>query len=653
MQTPALTLNHSISRRLKNFLLAPSPDNALLGVYEAISNSIHAAEETNNSAKVTINVQVIRDEDGDLSGFRIVDDAVGLTEQNFESFRNVDSDFKIRRGGKGVGRFTWLKTFEKVHVESWYFEDRQCYRREFTFVLDDANPFYNYSLSSIDATEPRTIVELLEMRKSYSDVAPKRGETLLKSITRHFVRDLISASAPKIIVEDGSITELNTFFNNNIIRTDNDDFQITIGENLVPFTVRHFLASGALKDHETNENTLYFLAHGRVVDRRGIGGLIGLKTLAHGQTYLGLVESQYFDEGVSQERTMFALNVDLIDQVTRAAATKAVVFLSNETAPIRIRQTEMLRHIRREFPRYIGTIRDAATFAQDKLPLSARDQETIFRAVSLEWYRNKRRLDREIRVGLRQANTPDQIRLAVEKLVSAVDAETKAALADYIAERKVIIDLLHDLLAKIRGGSYQLEGQLHDIICARGQSSDSINYDSHNLWLLDERLPYYTYFNSDKAISQQTESGEGTKRPDITFYDIALSFQQPREAVPIIIVEFKRPGRDDYTTSENPIDQCLDYVNRIKSGNGAIDSEGRIVSWIRDDSLFYCYVIADIMPSLRDIVTKHDLTRTPDGRGYWKYHDRLKTMIELVPFDRLVDSNRARHEAFFEKLGIN
>ena len=91
----------------------------------------------------------------------------------------------------------------------------------------------------------------------------------------------------------------------------------------------------------------------------------------------------------------------------------------------------------------------------------------------------------------------------------------------------------------------------------------------------------------------------------------------------------------------------------MKGGDAAVDSQGRHVSWIREDSLFYCYVIADITSSLKRMLLKHDLATTPDGRGYWKYHDGLKAMIEVIPFDKIVDSNKARHEAFFEKLGIN
>lgn len=646
-------LRHSVVRRLKNFPLAPSPDNALIGVYEAISNSIHSAFDSGKPQEKEIVVDVIRNGAGAIEGFRIADNGIGLNDANFDSFRDLDSDYKLKRGGKGVGRLTWLKTFERVRVTSRFSQDGEWLERSFSFVADDATPFPDYSLGPSDKKLSETIVDLEELKPEYAEVAPKKSDTVLKAIARHFVKDLIAANSPKIIIRDGSNTELNSFFKNNIVRSDEDTFEVEIQGKKQKFSIKHFLASNYLKDQETNENTVYFLAHGRVVDRRGIGGLIGLKRLANGQTYLGLIESKFFDAGVTQERTMFTLNVEVIDVVTRAAAESAAKFLHDETAPIRTRQVQMLKILRREYPRFIGTIRDEAKFVEDKLTLGATNQESVFRAVSLEWYRNKRRVDREIRVGLKNASSPAEIAAAVSKIMSAVDVETKAALADYMAERKVIIDLFDDLLSKIKSGEHHYEEELHNVVCPTGHNADQLAYANHNLWLLDERLPYYTFFNSDLSIAAQTEKGKGGKEPDLTFFDISLAFEQNKEPVPIIIVEFKRPGRDDYSGAKNPIDQCLDYVERIKDGNAAVDSKGKHVSWIDPESLFYCYVVADIKPTLRKIITKHDLTKTPDGRGYWKYHEGLKCMIEVIPYDKIVESNRTRHEAFFEKLGIN
>ena len=215
--------------------------------------------------KIAIYVTVVRDVLGEPDGFVIVDNGVGLDAANFESFRHVDSDFKIKRGGKGVGRLMWLRLFGSVAVTSVYTEGGKWYRRKFDFVLDDDQPFSKYSVNEISPEVAETIMELRGLKPEYKAVAPKKSETIVKSIARHFVKDLISPAAPKIVINDNGSTVLNDFFKENIVCSSDDNFEIEIEGKAVSFHLKHFLASRDLKDQDTNENTLYFLAHGRVV----------------------------------------------------------------------------------------------------------------------------------------------------------------------------------------------------------------------------------------------------------------------------------------------------------------------------------------------------------------------------------------------------
>jgi hypothetical protein len=69
--------------------------------------------------------------------FAITDNGIGLNDENFDSFNTAFSDHKLSRGGKGLGRFTWLKAFDKVEIDSTFEkqgEDPQ--RRRFTFDED-------------------------------------------------------------------------------------------------------------------------------------------------------------------------------------------------------------------------------------------------------------------------------------------------------------------------------------------------------------------------------------------------------------------------------------------------------------------------------------------------------------------------------------
>lgn len=94
----------------------------LLPLYEAVSNSFHAIEDSKRG-NAYINIEISRREAeksldfpeqkfaAPISGFRVEDNGVGFTTANFESFCLADTLYKKKRGGKGIGRLYWLKAF--------------------------------------------------------------------------------------------------------------------------------------------------------------------------------------------------------------------------------------------------------------------------------------------------------------------------------------------------------------------------------------------------------------------------------------------------------------------------------------------------------------------------------------------------------------
>ena len=117
-------------------------NEALLPLFEAISNSIHAIEERGNLPEGIITVRVIRvkqqplpgmdmhEERKKIVGFEIEDNGVGFDEKNYESFRTAETTYKLDKGGKGVGRFYWLKAFKKVEIERVYcYEGGKMFRK--------------------------------------------------------------------------------------------------------------------------------------------------------------------------------------------------------------------------------------------------------------------------------------------------------------------------------------------------------------------------------------------------------------------------------------------------------------------------------------------------------------------------------------------
>ena len=134
--------NVNLKGRIKNFSL---PENkSLMPLFEAVVNSLQAIEERKKNAsfygKIYIKIdreETISDEIlGCIEDITIIDNGIGFNESNFDSFMESDSEYKEELGGKGVGRFSWLKAFEKVKIHSNYEQNGEYRCRDFDFSLN-------------------------------------------------------------------------------------------------------------------------------------------------------------------------------------------------------------------------------------------------------------------------------------------------------------------------------------------------------------------------------------------------------------------------------------------------------------------------------------------------------------------------------------
>ena len=110
-----------------------SQAKAMMPLFEAISNAIDAIEEHRDGfSGHSICIRLIAAHDlahqgGDevlvLDGFDISDDGVGFDDGNLASFQEAHTLSKVKVGGKGVGRFSFLKVFSNVHIAA-YFSDK-------------------------------------------------------------------------------------------------------------------------------------------------------------------------------------------------------------------------------------------------------------------------------------------------------------------------------------------------------------------------------------------------------------------------------------------------------------------------------------------------------------------------------------------------
>lgn len=119
-----------------------SKTTSLTPVIEAVCNSIDAIGPERTDGIIDIIVKRSGQKSleldsthtlSDIMAIDIIDNGIGFTEENKDSFDTYRSGFKMSKGGKGFGRFMYLKYFNHVSIESIFYEEDKYKQRSFTF----------------------------------------------------------------------------------------------------------------------------------------------------------------------------------------------------------------------------------------------------------------------------------------------------------------------------------------------------------------------------------------------------------------------------------------------------------------------------------------------------------------------------------------
>ena len=658
----SLHLKENLKGRIDNLAMSPSYANTLIPVFEALMNSIHSVQERFGDDWVkqgSINLTVECDSEGNPESFVITDNGVGLNDDNFESFRTYDSRLKAKKGGKGVGRLTWLKVFERVNIISKFELQAGVSQRSFDFVLDNEKAFQNYVLRAWDTKpELQTRVELHALKDGYRSHCPKRLETITHRIAAHFLPFLIGDQCPNITVS--SATENHSLRQIIEAHTHNPQSLSVDVPDVGTFTIRHLLLSKALVEGGT-EHTVYLAAHDRIVTDHGINNQTGLDSAFNFEEdpvfYVGIVSSEFLDNSVTQERNNFDIPKATMKQITKAAEEAAKVYLADPINSLIDAKAQTIERVVTNFPRYSYLVQDRKEFARE-LPLNSKTEEAIYQAMSVYDYRETRDLRRDLNALVSSESEPTQteeFKQKLEQVMERVGEQERASLAEYVSKRKLIIDLLEHRLGFEDKEKQRLytEEAVHKVICPLKVNSGDIEYGNHNLWLIDDRLAYYDFWASDQQIRKYAKSSECADRPDLILFQGSNLLQREGTDQPIVIVEFKRPARTEYSDDENPIKQIYDYIRELRE-HKVTNNNGKLITQIGADTPFFCYLICDITPRLKAILEDYKINQTlPGGRGFFGYNDTRRAYVEVLQYGQIVKDARLRHEAFFKELGIN
>ncbi|MGC6517045.1 MAG: hypothetical protein ACON49_03365 [Candidatus Puniceispirillaceae bacterium] len=398
---------------------------------------------------------------------------------------------------------------------------------------------------------------------------------------------------------------------------------------------------------------LSFLGHGRAVDEKDISTLLGIgdTIVFEGETlrYIGMISSPLLDENISQERSRFNLLGEIWKEINDKVIASVKEFLDEPIRNWRNIQKEKMETVLSNYPSLNSLVKDTEEWVS-KLKLSSNKEEEIYSTLSLY----KHRKDNEHREKLRKVLNTESSEVNDEDFGKQIDEAVarsteleKTGLLEYLIHRKHIIDLLNKCLQRnVSTERHVHEAQVHKLICPMRTDSKKVEFISHNLWLVDERLAYSAFWASDLPLSNYTSS-ESLKRPDLVFYDSANLLSR-QSAMSLIVVEFKRPSRGSYALKENPVTQIWDYVRELRN-NDLEDLKGEHITRIKEQEGFSCYLIADLLQDLRKIVIDASGQELPDG-GFIIRNHMLNAEIIVIPYRKLLDDAELRHKYLFDLL---
>ena len=668
--------------RVKNTNLAKT--QGLLPLYEAIINSIDAIEETPGSTpQGKIDITILRqyalsvDVEGQdqqtanapIRGFIIQDNGIGFTDKNFNSFNEADTQSKATKGGKGVGRFIWLKTFQKIEIDSVFEKDNKLFKREFTFSLATPDGIQDHKIEQLIKPEPiQTVVKLLNFKSEFEERIPRNATIIARRIVEHSLEYLLLGRFPKIILheeDDSQIIDLEEVYSTLVANVSHEQYKLGKHE----FDVAHF----KIHIHSDISHQINYCANNRVAKSVKIGNRVpNLSTTLSSDgnepfVYAGYVSSSFLDEHVNQQRTDFELFPEdglkipgelTWQEIENASLKKSESFLMPFTEVIKVEKEDRIReYVNENAPEYRYIIKNHSE-ELDSIPPDISDDklDSQLHEIQRKIEQNLRQETETIVEALSSDNTWDENKWDEQfsKFWQEFNEVGKANLAKYIVHRKKMLTILEMALKRQPSGKYSLEEIIHRIIFPLKNTSDDISHNDHNLWIIDEKLSYHQYLASDKPLNKiQPIDSDFDSRPDLLiFFNNAFATvddEHPYNSG-VVIIEFKRPMRDNYSESENPISQVLGYVKQIKEGK-SLQKDGRPFQ-ILSSTPFYCYIVCDITPMIRDRADFASLLPTPDANGYFGFFKNLGAYVEVISFDKLLRDAQKRNRVLFDKLEL-
>jgi hypothetical protein len=657
-----------------------TPQDALLPLFECVVNSIISLLKSNIENK-EIQIKIIRgdlpsqpnilDNTKTIHSIIITDNGIGFDDANFKSFETPYTNLNKEFGCKGIGRITVLAAFKSIVVRSNYKEGSQWMYREFLFDSEKEVTITKCEKSTDESY--KTTIELIDcFNPIIKDRTAKSIEEIAKEVMQHCLIYYLSGTLPTIRIFDTKDKKgevINDLFDQ-VSKERERGFEIG-GQKFRAYVTK------TLKEGNRTNHYVSYCANSRVVGQpRSISKfnhLFSYPILQNGKAYfldIYLV-SDYLNKKAYHVRNGFSIprekenvffaNSDISFQEIEE---KLTVILEDGYEP-HVKETqersinELKSYIISNAPRYKSLLKNEDILKAIPPNLNDDKKEEFLYKIS---FNARKTVEKNLQDFIDNKKISEESIQKIKKDIQEKTAFDIDSLADYMTRRKAIIDLFEKFLEADNEGKYKLEEDIHNLIFPMGLTNDEVNYESHNLWLLDERFLTYKFIGSDKSITSISQK-KSSKEPDIIclqenpqMFDNPIGFgdKSGGELNSLVIFEFKRPGETAHQKNKGDYrwefsDLIEPYFDEFLYASDKKNYKGRQVI-VKEDTPKFGYIIVDVIPPLLE---KFNLGRewrkTPFG-SFYKMNGSLNIHYEVMTFDKLLEYAKGRHMPFFNKL---
>ncbi|MDX2190783.1 MAG: ATP-binding protein [Bacteroidota bacterium] len=610
-------------------------------LFEAITNSIHA-----NATKIKCKLHSYDNPEKEngidlvpkrIDTITIIDNGDGLNEHNYASFCKYRTEYKKELGGKGVGRFVYLKVYENVSFKSQIKSEQEV--KSFKFNLDFDTEDVIKTPTGVAQNETELFFSTLTNQyKNFDKHIDRRIDLDLNLIKNKILLNLIPTlffykkKQVSIVIEiqDTTTGKILEIIDSDIPDLEEKKFLIK-DKNLLEYG---FVLNHGVKKEEGTFNT-YYCANNRTVCEFSEKDF--KLSLPYGYSGYFLLESSYFDKKVNHERNDFDIyptKTDFVSPVSWEMINTNLKAVISEIVKEGIPETqkinkEKLEAIQEERPYLISYIDE-----EDIDIAGFLDKSQIIEKAKKKFDKEKEKL---LTSHKKESYTDEDLREAIEI--------TQNELVSYINDRSLVLERLRSLVDK----KEKVESVIHNLFMERYTDDDYYSVGKNNLWLLDDRFTTYSYAASEKRIKEVLKSiGEVSddseleeNKPDLSlFFSHNPNNPKSLKSVLVEIKPFDFNSKSDRKKFAG-IQQLVDYVEAFKSKENIEE--------------IFAFLITDIDDKLADRLKKDDYTPlfSLNAPIFHRFYKELGISIYVISAKTLIIDAEARNKVFLEIIRKN